>query len=302
MKIRAGPSGLHMFDRKTSVNILLDEISVPSAQWAAAPRYVSVALTNACDLSCPYCYAPKNAAALEVDRVAAWLDELDANGCLGVGFGGGEPTLHRGLADLCRYAAQNTRLATSLTTHAHRIDDALAASLSGTLNFIRISMDGVGHTYEVLRGRSFASFRRRLDTLRSLAPFGINYVVNECTLPDLNAATELAAEVGAAEFLLLPEQPTRDRSGIDDQTAGALRRWVNLYRGPVPLTVSEAGADGLPICNPLARETGLRAYAFISAEGVLKTSSFGSNGTSIGEQGVMRALDFLRTRIEEGQE
>jgi MoaA/NifB/PqqE/SkfB family radical SAM enzyme len=284
-----------MFDRATGLNVLLDEVSVPLALWAASPRYVSIALTNACDLACPYCYAPKDPAALDSERVAGWLDELNMHGCLGVGFGGGEPTLYRGLAEICRYAARNTGLAVTLTTHAHRLDDELAASLTGSVHFLRISMDGVGPTYEALRHRSFAALRRRFETLPSLAPFGINYVVNARTLPDLNAATELAAEVGAAQFLLLPEQPTRNGDGIDDQTVVALRHWVNHYRGTVPLSVSEAGADGLPTCNPLARETGLRAYAHISASGALKRSSFDVDGIVIGKRGLMRALDVLRT-------
>ena len=291
-----------MFDRATGLNVLLDEIIVPAASWAASPRYMSIALTNACDLACPYCYAPKDPAALDFERVASWLDELDMNGCLGVGFGGGEPTLYRGLAEICRYAGRNTGLAVTLTTHAHRLDDALAAALAGSVHFLRISMDGVGPTYEALRGRSFAALRRRLETLRFLAPFGINYVVNARTLPDLGAAIELAAEVGAAEFLLLPEQPTRDGGGIDRQTVRALGRWVSVYRGTVPLSVSEAGADGLPTCNPLARETGLRAYAFIGASGTLKRSSFDVDGTPVGEHGLMRALDVLRTFYGEAQE
>src|SRR5262249_53065107 len=87
--------------------------------------------------------------------------------------------------------------------------------------------------------------------------------VNARTLSDLDIATTLAAEVGAAEFLLLPEQPAWGRGGIDGHTIRALRRWVSLYQGVVPLTVSEAGAEGLPICDPLLGETGLRAYAHI---------------------------------------
>lgn len=302
LKVRAGPSGVHIFDRMTGLNVLLDEVQVPLALWATAPRQVSIALTNACDLACPYCFAPKNYAALDPERVASWLDELDANGCLGVAFGGGEPTLYEHLVELCHYAARNTGLAVSFTTHAHRLDDNLLASLVGSVHFVRVSMDGVGATYEALRGRPFAALRHRLESVRRLVPFGINFVVNARTFPDLNAATELAAELGAAEFLLLPEQPSRGGSGIDDHTVRALRRWVNQYQGTVPLTVSEAGADGLPICNPVGQETGLLAYAHIDATGVLKKSSFDMDGVTIGKEGVMQALNILRMRKEEGRQ
>lgn len=297
LKLRTGPSGIHLFDRATGLNALFDEIQLSPAHWSAAPRQVSVALTNACDLACSYCYAPKSPAALDVERVANWLDELDSHDCLGVGFGGGEPTLYRRFAELCKYTSQKTRLAVTFTTHAHRLDDALVDALAGSVHFVRVSMDGVGATYESLRGRSFAALLSRLEIVRTLAPFGINFVVNRRTLPDLDAATSLAAEVGAVEFLLLPEQPVRGHGGIDDRTARSLRRWVSLYRGTVPLTVSVAGADGLPVCNPLERESGLRAYAHIDASGVLKRSSYDIDGVTIGAEGVIQALNVLRTRV-----
>ncbi len=55
LKARAGPDGVHIFNRMTGANILIDEISVPIAGWSSAPRQISVALTNACDLKCLLC-------------------------------------------------------------------------------------------------------------------------------------------------------------------------------------------------------------------------------------------------------
>ena len=92
-KIRAGAAGLHLFNRNTGTNVLVDEIKLPLNLWSAAPRQVSIALTNACDLTCAHCYAPKHSAALDFDQLTNWLIDLDLNGCIGVGFGGGEPTL-----------------------------------------------------------------------------------------------------------------------------------------------------------------------------------------------------------------
>lgn len=298
MKIRVSPSGVHLFDRKTGLNILLDEVQPLPDLWSTAPRQVSIALTNACDLSCPYCYAPKSPARLPVEQVVHWLDELDTNGCLGIGFGGGEPTLHRSLVDLCRYATMKTGLAVTLTTHAHWLDDRLLNALKGNVHFMRVSMDGVGTTYESLRGRSFAALRLRLEALRAIVPFGINYVVNARTLPDLDAAMIVATQVGAAEFLLLPEQPVHGNGGIDHHTTQALHRWVSTYRGAVPLAVSEAGAEGLPICNPLVKESGLRAYAHIDAAGILKRSSYDSEGIAIGTGSLLQALQRLNTSRE----
>lgn len=302
LKVRVGPAGFHFFNRTTGINILLDEITPPTSMWSAAPRQVSIALTNACDLACPHCYAPKNPAVLAFDRLTSWLVDLDANGCIGVGFGGGEPTLYPRLTELCSFTARETNLAVTMTTHAHRLSDQLLNELAGNLHFVRVSMDGVGPTYESIRGRPFNVLIERITALSSIAPFGINFVVNSKTARDLDAGVQLAAELGAAEFLLLPEEPVRGTGGIDNETTIALREWVTGYHGSVPLSVSEGGAEGLPTCNPLNAETGLTAFAHIDASGVLKRTSYDSTGVLIGERGVLSALDNLQTVKKEANQ
>ena len=299
MKVRAGPAGIHVFDRATGTNLLIDEARVPPTMWSPTPRSVSVALTNACDLRCPYCYAPKDPGNLDTSRLLAWLNELDFHGCLGIGFGGGEPTLCRDLPELCEYAAQCTELAVTFTTHGHRVDDQLAAKLSGNVHFIRVSMDGVATTYEALRGKSFPALLDRLSIVRQLAPFGVNFVVNRMTVSDLDAAIDIAATHGATEFLLLPEQPVRGQGGIDSRTARTLNAWVTSYEGPLRLAVSEAGSAGLPTCDPLVAERGLRAYAHIDSGGILKRSSYDEYGVPIGSIGVIEALNLLNKTAPE---
>ena len=293
-KVRAGPSGVHLFDRVSGVNILLEEARTPSQSWSLAPRYVSVALTNACELSCSYCYAPKKPATLDFEQITAWLSELDANGCLGIGFGGGEPTLYRGFVELCCFASQETSLAVSFTTHGHNLDERLLAELNGNVHFVRVSMDGVGATYERLRRRPFQSFLQHLKIARELAPFGINYVVNSETLPDLECATRLAVDLGASEFLLLPERPTHGTGGVDRVTMSNLRLWVAEYQGKVPLAISEAWTEGIDVANPFFQESGLHGYAHINAWGTLKRSSYDCHGQAIGVDGVMKALELYQ--------
>lgn len=293
-KMRLGPDGIHLFARASGANLLIGEIVPPESMWAAAPRQVSIALTNTCDLSCSYCFAPKTRASLPFDRVVSWLDELDANGTIGVGFGGGEPTLYRRFADLCAHAARNTRLAVTFTTHGHHLDDTLLAQLKGNVHFVRVSMDGIGPTYERLRGRSFDALAERLAALREITPFGINYVVNASTLPDVDSAAGFAQRIGASEFLLLPEQPVDGRGGITDETAETLQEWVASYSGGIRLAVSEKGADGMPTSDPFEKETGLLAYAHIDATGVLKENSYALHGVPIDPKGVLVALAALR--------
>ena len=299
-KQRRGPSGLHLFERVSGWNILLDEIAIPPALWSSAPRQVSIALTNECDLSCSHCYASKSRDHLPYEAVTAWMAELDTNGCLGVCFGGGEPTLHPRFSELCRYAAQETRLAVSFTTHGHSMSDRMADALRGSVHFIRVSMDGVETTYESIRRRSFSALRKQLILIRSVARLGINILVNANTLSDLDVAAAIAEDAGASEILLLPQISAGGCDGIDDRTNRALRGWVDRYNGNLGLAISEDSSEGFPICDPLRRESGLRGYAHIDATGVLKASSFDSTGAQIGDEGVMSALARLACRTKEG--
>jgi hypothetical protein len=298
-KQRYSPAGLHLFDRNTGLNILLDEISVPSSRWSRAPRHVSIALTNRCDSTCQHCFAPKSSDELRLEVIKAWLAELDANGTLGVGFGGGEPTLHPDFVRLCQDAARETQLSVTFTTHGHHVDEALAERLQGSVHFVRVSMDGVGATYESIRRRPFCELLSRLKIIQTICRFGINIVVNERTLAELEEVAAVAADAGACELLLLPQMPTPGCDGIDSQALQGLRRWVDAYQGSLRLCINEGSAEGFPTCNPFKDEHGLRAYAHVDAAGVLKPISYRAAGIVIAADGIMGALDSLGREFTE---
>jgi MoaA/NifB/PqqE/SkfB family radical SAM enzyme len=297
MKTRLGPDGLHFFDRRTGLNILVDEVRADPSAWSSAPRQVSIALTNLCDLHCAYCYAPKYQAILSPESVAGWLKELDQGGCMGVGFGGGEPTLHPQFAEICKHAAEETQLAVTFTTHGHRLVSPLLERITGNVHLIRVSVDGVEATYEAQRGRRFSTLLERLRDARRLAPLGINVVVNESTVHELDALAEVAHDANASELLLLPQQATNAADAVSGAVRNKLERWIRSYIGKVRLAVSEAGSEGLPTCEPLSQERGLRAYAHIDALGVIKASSYGGLGASIDADGVLAALNRLKVIV-----
>ena len=293
ISVRFEPAGIHFFSRRTGVNVLCDEVRVPTELCSRAPSQLSIALTNACDLSCHFCYAPKVPAILPTEIVCEWLSELSIGGCLGVGFGGGEPTLHPYFAEICEFGAERTRLAVTMTTHAHRITDSLAERLRDHVHFIRVSMDGVGLTYEKIRGKSFASLNQKLALVRSIAPFGINCVVNPLTVLELDSIIEVAEASGASELLLLPQRPTSSCSGIKDSTIQVLHQWIRQYRGPLPLAISEEYSAGLECYSNAGGETELRSYAHINARGFLMRSSYESAGVPIDSLGVLHAIKQL---------
>jgi MoaA/NifB/PqqE/SkfB family radical SAM enzyme len=293
-KVRLSEAGVHVFDRASGLNVLLDEVKVPAEQVSRAPRYLSVALTNACELRCAYCYAPKHAAALDAGRVAAWAAELDAAGCLGVGFGGGEPTAYRGFAQLCAQVAGSTSMAVTFTTHGQRLTPELAGALLGSVHFARLSVDGVGATYERLRGRPFAAVEAAAALLRSVAPIGINTVVNADTVGELDDLAEFAARAGACELLLLPEQPTAAEPGISGADAERLVRWVRTARTCVRLAISRSGLEAaVPAVEVIPGERPLDAHMHLDAGGVLRPHAYARAGVPVGES-ILDAARALR--------
>jgi MoaA/NifB/PqqE/SkfB family radical SAM enzyme len=296
MKTRSGYSGVHMFDRNSGVNILLDEVAVAPAQWSVAPRYVSIALTNACELNCSYCYASKEPARLNAERVAAWATELDHGDCFGIGFGGGEPTIYPGFAALCTSIHATTNLALSMTTHGHRFTPRLTQQLCGNIEFIRLSMDGIGNTYERLRGRPFSSFAEKLGLVKATARFGVNFVVNEDTIGDLERGADFAFEHGAEEFLLLPETGMGGALTVRPETMERLSEWVRKNYQRCRLATSAHG--GALIDAPMLMQSVAQYESFdfmhIDAFGVIKTSAFAKTGVVLGDGSVIDSIQQLR--------
>lgn len=295
MRQRRGRHGLHLFDRQTGLNILLDERALPAEQWHQAPRYVSIALTNACELKCPFCYAPKTPGRLEAPTVLSWIEELDAHGCLGIGFGGGEPTAHPQLAWLCERATAHTGLAVSLTTHGHRIDQPLAARLRGNVHFLRISVDAVGERYERIRGRSFDDLKRRLHAAATISPFGLNMVVGRATIDQLDQVAAFALDSGAQELLLLPEQPVAGRPGVDDRTLEQLEAWVAQRPANIRLSISKAKIpEGIPLADPFPGELPLESHAHIDARRTVRPHAYSQEGVRV-QASLMESLTTLRS-------
>lgn len=292
MKVRMEKSGIHLFDRSTGTNILLDEIQVPEALWHRCPRFLSVALTNACNLTCSYCYAPKHRSQLDPDLLLDWLVEYDRAGGLSVGFGGGEPTLYPGFSSLCQAVHRQTELGISFTTHGHQLTHGLLESIQSVVQFVRVSVDGVLATYELLRGRSFSCLTEKLKLLSQYFPFGINTVVNARTVGELGAVAQLAADLGASELLLLPELDKRLRTS--EQVLGQLRTWIVKYEGPLRLSITQGVSSvGFPVCDPFEGERSLQAYAHIDASGVLRRSSFADDGIALDQNGFLSGLAKL---------
>lgn len=278
MKYRYTKQGVHLFDRSTGTNILMDEFECSDDILSVAPANVSIALTNKCNRLCKHCFAPKVEAMLNSATVCDWIAELNDNGCLGVGFGGGEPLLYDRIKDLCRYVHDNTSMACTLTTNGDFIDGLALEWIGDYVNFLRMSTNGLPLNYG------------NIARVSSRVSLGINYLLNTATLPDLYEVAVQCMDSGVKEILVLPQVPTSGCVGIDNGIITKLDETLLKWNLPIRVTVSALCADDMKSTVAIPGDSGVRQYLHISADGMLKKSSLEKGGIKIADSGIIPAI------------
>lgn len=171
---------------RLAVRGLLTPTPAPPPAQTASPHTLTawLHLTNACNLSCPYCYLDKSDEAMDeqtaLQAVDATLRSAQKHGFRAVKlkYAGGEATLNFRLLRLAHTYAQGRASELGLELRAIVLSNGVALT-RGMLEFLRsaeislmISLDGVGQAHDQQRpfvnGRgSFAHVRRAVE--RALA-------------------------------------------------------------------------------------------------------------------------------------
>lgn len=120
-----------LFDRDTGTNVLIDNAKTRGLK-RAAPRMLQVAITNACDKDCSFCYRPMEAKnRWTFDDIVELAHVCDRWGVLEIAFGGGEPTLFPRFPELLREIWTTTGMCPSFTTHGKRLTPELLGAIRG---------------------------------------------------------------------------------------------------------------------------------------------------------------------------
>jgi hypothetical protein len=166
-------------------------------------------------------------------------------------------------------------------------------------------MDGVGAVYERLRGRSFATFVERLAVIRSVVPFGINFVLNEETFGQLDSAAEFAFKEGAKQFLILPEVDHNGGHRLQADVIQSAKMWITSRKDFCRLASSDSGAalfgvPTLPVSRPMETH---REFLHVDAFGYLRRSAFVNRGVLIAsEPSIIAAIQRIASHEDPTQE
>jgi MoaA/NifB/PqqE/SkfB family radical SAM enzyme len=181
------------------------------------PLEVHVAVTSRCPASCEGCYldARADGSHRSFDDLATTLDAIAERGAFTVAFGGGEPLTHPDLPRLAAHA-RAVGLTPVVTTSGIGLTAEKARALSSFAQ-VNVSYDGVGETYETVRGFDGARIAERAITTLIAAGIGVgvNVVLTRQNFATLVELVERVVSLGAREIQLLRWKPAGRAASLD---------------------------------------------------------------------------------------
>lgn len=266
------------FDRATGRNVLVrgDETAHLVQR---APRVVQMALTNACNKTCGFCYRP-------LEARSGWIFEdvlrfgrfLDGWGVLELALGGGEPTVFPRFPELVRRLWTETGLAVSFTTNGTRLTPALLDQLAGHIGQIQVSVYDDEDTGAAIDRLVAHGIR-----------FGLNYLVTPRRLRTLDADLLAWHARGVRDVLLLSYKGD-DALHLDPAELAELDARIqrcHAYFGPrLQLKVDVCWSTRLPHAPQLFFDPDCRAGALflsVTSDKRVLSCSFAQGGVPFGD-------------------
>lgn len=163
--------------------------------------FADLMLTAQCNLHCPFCYGPDPASKRDLSDAQLFevIDLLQASGCLGMVFAGGEPLSRPGAASFVAYARKKG-LTTAVQTNATY--PKILQQVLPDLDCLCLALDGVSAGAQFTMRTTAAhleTFRRACDLARDFRTNGgelkVGTVVSQANLSELDAIADEVAKV-----------------------------------------------------------------------------------------------------------
>lgn len=172
------------------------------SNYLSAPNAVIWDITSRCNLQCRHCYVEADAQRTEepsFEKAIAIIDQLRKAKVFRLSFSGGEPLLRNDLYELLQYASQFFPV--ELATNGLLLTEEAALKLKAArVSVVQMSMDGLEHAHDYLRGRKGA-FNRLVEATKILKkvkiPFGVTTVIYKKNASQIKEVIELAESLGA---------------------------------------------------------------------------------------------------------
>lgn len=271
---------------------------VPSdTPFLSAPKSVIWDVTYVCNLRCPHCLTSSGEG--HVDELGTQdafrlIDQLAEAKVLYLSLSGGEPFLRTDILDLLRRIA-DTNLRVDVATNGTVMSDELLAGLKELPVFqAQVSIDGIGRSHDLFRGRpgAFAAACETIERLRDQGiALSISTTVTRQNLDQLESIIQLAVDLGCSGYKAIPFVPAGRGIAAADQLALDVGAQCRLSQILVEASRTLQGRINI------ASET---SFAFLFEEAPSQSSisglmacSAGYDTLSIGADGTAYPCPFL---------
>ncbi|MCD9141455.1 radical SAM protein [Streptomyces albireticuli] len=170
-------------------------------------RMLYLQLLYRCNFNCTFCFHGERLShndSFSADEATALLRLMhETYGSEAVTLLGGEPFVYRELPQVVRHAKHDLGMQVEICTNGYRIERRLA-EIAGDVDFLRISLEGIGHTNDTLRKRgSFAAALQSMEAARSLGvATGSTMTVNRQNIDEVIPLAKLLEDSGARQLKL----------------------------------------------------------------------------------------------------
>lgn len=226
-------------------------------------RMLYLQLLYRCNFTCLHCFHGKRlqyADAFTAEEAAGLLTLMrDEYGTEAVTLLGGEPFVHRDLAQVVRHAKEELGQRVEICTNGYRIVRRLA-EIAPHLDLLRVSLEGVGSTNDGIR--RYGSYQSALDSL-SLArdlgvPTGATMTVTSRNVGEVLPLAGILARLGVRQLKLHHLRPVGNAADhpellvTDPAAYGRLREELAAAELPLEVIVDEDLSEhGAPqLCAP----------------------------------------------------
>jgi MoaA/NifB/PqqE/SkfB family radical SAM enzyme len=276
------------------LNVLLEgEETAPLRR--IAPRTLLIAVTNACNMGCPFCYRDHTSRSLwRYDTLLEFCLKADEWGVLEVAFGGGEPMLFPRWAEFICELHRTTGLAINFTTNGTLLTEDFLGRITGCYGQIRLSIYEDNNWPEKVR-----------LLVRCGARFGVNWLIAPAELEVVEEKFARLLELGVRDFLFVSykgNDPAMHLSSANRrQLAGFVNRAYTKLEGLVTFKLDVCWGDSLPDVPRLFAREDCGAgddILSITSDRQVKLCSFHQEGVTFGTVEDVRAA-WERWRMEQ---
>ncbi len=236
-------------------------------------------VTKACNLKCVHCYASagRGEGELSYEECVRIIDELSKFGVPLILFSGGEPLMREDIIDVMGYA-KGLGIKCVLSTNGTLITKDLAEQLSEVVDYVGVSLDGVGDVNDRFRGvkGAFDKALKGLINARDAGiQTGIRFTVTRFNVGEVEKVLKLAVEHDIPRFCMYHLVPSGRADFSYDISNEERRRIVDFlfeFSNDCDLEILTVDnpCDGVYVCLKLLEvdeDLAYKAYEFLKYRG-----------------------------------